>query len=48
MAWGWKSSGRGTKLQMSAPRAANVPFTVGGRCVRPTRGRKLRMGKAQG
>ena len=26
---GWKSTGRGTKLQIRAPRAANVPCDVG-------------------
>ena len=35
IASGWKSSGRGTKLQISAPRAANVPCHVGGRCTEP-------------
>ena len=48
MASGWKSTTRGTKLQISAPRAANVPCQVGGRCTRPARGWKFRMGNAHG
>src|SRR2546427_663661 len=38
IASGWKSTGRGTKLQISAPLAANVPCQVGGRCTELTRG----------
>jgi hypothetical protein len=46
MASGWKSTIRGTKLQISAPRAASVPCHVGGGA-RPDPRRKFRMGKAR-
>src|SRR5580765_1210394 len=48
IASGWKSSGRGTKLQISAPRAANVPCHVGGKCTELTRGWNARIGNAHG
>src|SRR5512139_1327929 len=48
IACGWKSTGRGTKLQISAPRAANVPCQVGGKCTDDTRGWNARIGNAHG
>src|SRR6187401_340006 len=48
IASGAKSTSRGTKLQISAPRAANVPCHVGGRCTDDTRGWNARIGNAHG